>query len=55
VSRVGLSFSPDDQTLISLLILKCQVKVTPDQFRVNLKAALKDLVVHKNIQHEQIA
>jgi hypothetical protein len=55
VSRVRLSFPPDDQTLINLLILKCQVKVTPEQFRVNLKAALKDLVVHKNIQHEQIA
>ena len=41
--------------LINLFLVECQVKVTHDQFRVNLKAALKDLVVHKNIQHEQIA
>lgn len=31
-----------------------QVKVTPEQFRINLRAALKDLVVHKIVQHEFI-
>ena len=31
-----------------------QVKVTPEQFRINLRAALKDLVVHKIVQHEVI-
>lgn len=31
-----------------------QVKVTPEAFRQNLRAALKDLVVHKNVHHEVI-